>query len=89
MEDDVVVQQEVVARAGNGRVPLARQIRKFRVAFAVAGQEVLQLQGVRARIDNFLWVDASNWIARDVAGVIEGRLDGVEANSLQALEDVG
>ena len=42
MKHDVVVEQEVVLGAGDGGVPLARQVGILRVALAVVGEEEIE-----------------------------------------------
>ena len=87
MENDVVVQEEVVLCTGNGRVPLAGQVGILRVALAVVGEEVLQLGGVRPRVDDLVGINAGDGVAGDVAGVVEAGLDRAEAGFLQTLEN--
>ena len=89
MEDDVVVEQEVVASSSHSGVPLARQIGEFRVATAVVGEVVLQLHRVGPGIHDLLGVDAGDRIAGHVPGVIECRLNRGEPHLLQAFQDVG
>ena len=72
VEGDVVVEQEVVAGAGNGRVPFPRQVGELGVPLVVAGEEVLELLGVRPSVDNFQGIDAGDRVAGDVPRVVEG-----------------
>ena len=87
MENDVVVEQEIVLCTGNGGVPLAGKVGILRVALTVVGEEVLQLGGVRPRVDDLVGINAGNGVAGDVAGVVEAGLDRAEAGFLQPLED--
>ena len=75
MKNDVVVEQEVVLRAGNGGVPFAGQVGILRVALAVVGEEVLQLGGVMPRVDDLVGIDAGDGVSGDVARVVEAGLD--------------
>ena len=89
MEGDVVVEQEVVARAGNGRVPFPRKVGELGVALVVAGEEVLELLGVGPSVDNFQGVDAGDRVAGDVPRVVESRLNRGQADSLELAQDFG
>ena len=48
----------------------------------------MQLKGVRAGIDDFLRINACNWVTRDVSWIVKTGLDCAEAYSLETLQDV-